>query len=274
MVQSHGFRCQGTTQDGDKTILDNSDKVGENCLTYMETIENVTTRCKIYNKMVQMLECKGVRDSVGCHWKDWVSQDDTRLARARDEAEQRGLTRAEVTFYCDNAVPTDAMMQETLTRIVGYVDRVLVYSTPYACVWKSYCDIMLHSLVVVDRTHDTAIIVYTYNELTHNISGQCVSNWRERERWCLANLTLNGNMPIDIIDVCEVSRIGKGDTLLHITGGRYFKTLSDGYDQFTTRLVGHNGVFSFRKGTEESNAILVQKAGLESIVTARRIWRT
>ncbi len=70
-------------------------KLAENCLTYMETIENVTTRCNIYNKMVQMLECKGVRDSVGCHWKDWVSQDDTRLARARDESDQRVLTRAE-----------------------------------------------------------------------------------------------------------------------------------------------------------------------------------
>ncbi len=119
------------------------------------------------------------------------------------------------------------MMQETLARIVGYVDRVLVYSTPYASVWKSYCDIMLHSLVVVDRIHDMAVVVYSYNELTQNISGQCISNWQERERWCLANLTLNGNIPIDIVDVYKVSRIGKGDTLLHITGGRYFKTRSE-----------------------------------------------
>ena len=48
--------------------------------------------------MVQMLECKGVRDSIGCHWKDRVSQDDTRLAHARDEARQRGLTRGEVNI--------------------------------------------------------------------------------------------------------------------------------------------------------------------------------
>ena len=65
---------------------------------YMETIYGMSTRSKIYNKMVQMLECKGVCDTIGCHWKDWVSQEDTRLACARDEANQRGLTRAEVTF--------------------------------------------------------------------------------------------------------------------------------------------------------------------------------
>ena len=45
----------------------------------------MSTRSKIYNKMVQMLECKGVHDTIGCHWKDLVSQEDTRLAQARDE---------------------------------------------------------------------------------------------------------------------------------------------------------------------------------------------
>ena len=118
MVTNHDFRCQGAVEDATKTILDNSDKVGQNCLTYMETINGMSTRSKIYNKMVQMLECKGVLDSIGCHWKDWVSQDDTRLARTRDEARQRGLTRAEVTFYCQNDIPSDEIMEATLKRIV------------------------------------------------------------------------------------------------------------------------------------------------------------
>ena len=33
------------------------------------------------------------------------TQEDTRLACARDEANQRGLTRKEVTFYCKNEIP-------------------------------------------------------------------------------------------------------------------------------------------------------------------------
>ena len=33
---------------------------GQNSLTYKETINGMSTRSKIYNKMVQMLECKGV----------------------------------------------------------------------------------------------------------------------------------------------------------------------------------------------------------------------
>ena len=35
----------------------------------METVESVATRCKSY-KLVQMLESKSVRETVGQHWKD------------------------------------------------------------------------------------------------------------------------------------------------------------------------------------------------------------
>ena len=153
LVTDHDFRCQGAVEDATKTILDNSDKVGQNCLTYIETINDMSTRSKIYNKTVQMLECKRVRDTIGCHWKDWVSQQDTRLARARDEARQRDLTSAEVTFYCKNdLIPSDEIMEATVRYIVQYVVTSLVYRTQYAFVWSTYCDSLVHSLVVVDRT--------------------------------------------------------------------------------------------------------------------------
>ena len=146
LTTNEGFRMQGCTTDADRTILDNSDQVGNNCLTYMETVHGVTTRCKIYNKMVQMLERKSVRETVGQHWKDWVCQKNTRLAKARDLARDRGLTRAEVAFYCNCAdnVPCDILMEDTLLRITRYVSPSLVYSTPFADTWRAYCDAMLH----------------------------------------------------------------------------------------------------------------------------------
>ena len=67
MVTNHDFRCQAAVEDTTKTILDNSDKVGQNCLPL---INIKSTRSKIYNKMVQMLECKGVPYTIGCHGKD------------------------------------------------------------------------------------------------------------------------------------------------------------------------------------------------------------
>ena len=127
----------------------------------------------------------------------------------------------------------------------------------------AFCDSLVHSLVVVDRTPDVALIVYSYNELTQNISGQCISKWSEREMWSLANLTLNGNLPIDLIEILHISKTGKGNDRLQLSGARYFKVLPDGKNNFTTRLVGHNGVFTSFNGTENSNEDLVKKAGLQ-----------
>ena len=39
---------------------------------------------------------------------------DTRLPCARDEANQRGLTRTGVTFYCKNKILSDKIMEATL----------------------------------------------------------------------------------------------------------------------------------------------------------------
>ena len=93
---------------------------------------------------------------------------------------------------------------------------------------------LLNSLVVVDRTQDAALIVYSYNELTQNISGQYISKWAEREMWWLANLTLNGNLPIDFIEILRISKTGKGNDRLQLSGVRYFKVMLDGSNTFTT----------------------------------------
>ena len=115
----------------------------------------------------------------------------------------------------------------------------------------------------MDRTRDVALIVYSYNELTQNISGQCISKWSEREIWSLANLTLNGNLPIDLIEILHISKTGKENDRLQLSGARYFKVMPAGKNNFTTRLVSHNGVFTSFNGTENSNEDLVKKAGLQ-----------
>ena len=136
LITKKGFRIQGSTKDGDRTILEHhADQVGNNCLTYMETVDGLITRSKIFNKMVQMQESKSVRETVGQHWKDWVCQKDTRLANARDLAKDRGLTQAEVTFYCKDRVPSDNLMEDTLLRITEYVSPTLVlYSTQFSVI--------------------------------------------------------------------------------------------------------------------------------------------
>ena len=259
------FREQGSfkiVEEYPRTIVDNDKEVGKNCLTWMENIDGIKTRQKIYNKMVQMLETKSVRSKVGSHWKDWVCQSETRLADARDKAKDRGLTRVEVTFYTQNEIPDDGFIDRVLHRIIKYIPKDLVYSTSYATTWKLYCDSFKHSLVCVDRSKDIGIIVCSYNEETGNISGHVIENWSQREKWCLDNLTLNGILPLDIIEVVEVSKVfenKKKDVVLEIVGNRYYKINKDKSTRFTTRLVSQGGVYSCHTGKD--NDKLLEKAG-------------
>ena len=268
LVTKLGFSVQGQKCNTLQTIVDNDASVGRNCLTYMETTGDIFTRKKVYNKMVQMLECKSVRNSVGCHWKDWVCQQGTRLADARDKTKYRGLTRAEVTFYIDGSIPTDLFIEESLQSIVARIPTMLIYSTPFAKVWSSYCASFQHSLVCVDRSKDIGLIVYSYNEITQNISGESYEKWSEREKWCLDKLTLNGNLPLDIIDINVTtdtysSKRGKvrKDSLIEIAGSRYFKIHPDSSTTFQTRLVSNKGVYCHNKDSSYNNCRLLENAG-------------
>lgn len=42
LTTKKGVRIQGCVKDADRTILDNTDQVGNNCLTYMETVGGLT----------------------------------------------------------------------------------------------------------------------------------------------------------------------------------------------------------------------------------------
>ena len=266
LMENRGFRQAGSHNEADRTIVDNDHHVGRNCLTYMETTQGVTTRCKIYNKMVQMLECKGVRESIGQHWKDWVSQEGTRLAKARDAADSRGLTRAEVTFFCQNRIPNDEFMEETLLSVTNYIDKNLVYTTPYHLTWKVYCECLRHTLVAIHRQADLALLVLSYNDVTKDVSGHLISKWSEKEMWSLVNLTLNGNLPIDVVEVNDsaftYSKSRGRNKVLEVKGMRYFKYKEDGGSKFNTRLIAKNGVYGRREGSHEDNASLLVKAGL------------
>ena len=258
LVKHKGFRLQGEEDfTASRTIVDNDCMVGRNCLTFMEEIDGLVVRQKIYNKMIQSLECQSVRSSVGAHWKDWVCQTDSRLAAARDKACKRGLTRAEATFYVSGVdIPDDELIEGVLNCIVKYVPIELVYSTPYAATWGAYCDSMQHSLVCIDRKENLGLIINTYNELTTNISGHLHEKWSEKEKWCLEKLTLNGNLPLDVIEISVLNRslstaidskknkIRRCNETLELTGTRFFKINPDCTTKFETRLVSRKGCFS------------------------------
>ena len=269
LVKECDFRVQGNENTlSPRTILDNDRFVGRNCLTYMEEVGGFVTRQKIYNKLVQMLESQSVRSSIGCHWRDWVVQQGTRLSAARDKATQRGLTRAEVTVYIDEsgAIPSELLIEETLLKIIEYVPNDLVYSTPFSKTWEVYCNSFIHSLICIDRKEDIGLLVYSLNQVTGKLSGQLINEFEKKWQWVLENLTLNGNIPVDVIDITTLSRTlsedKKKDCIIEVSGSRYFKNSPNKSSSFKTRLVSHKGVYSYTASlTAEEAMKMIKNAG-------------
>jgi hypothetical protein len=238
--EEEGRFCLQDSEDTDAecTILLNSHKVGYNCLTWIETVGGLKLRYKIYNKFVQMLESEAVRKNIGNHWQTWVEQFNTTLAEARDDGTNRGLTRTEVTFYCQNRIPSDDFIDEKIRSVAGSVPNEIVFSTPYHLAWKAYCETFSHSLVIVDKVspHQRGLVVYSVNEVTGKVSGKLVEFWDKRGDYSLANITLSENLPLDIITIENTDKDTNEQHRYKVTGTRYIKENTDGVP-FKTRLV-------------------------------------
>ena len=224
---------------------------------------------KIYNKMVQMLEQKSVREAIGQHWRDWmVAHDTRRLSRARNESSQRGLTRSEVTFYfeMDDPVPSDRFISEVLAQLIAIIPDHLVYSTPHNATWRAYCETMQHSLVIVDHLFDRAVVVFTTNEITKKVSGCYVEEWNDQRGIALGHLTLNGTLPIDVIEVVPdkeyVGDRGNVDknSKVRLVGKRLFKYTNEGDAEFYTQLISRRIVG--RTAQKRQVAVSIEASGL------------
>lgn len=274
MIKTNNFRMQGSDEAvlWRKTIVENDRFVGRNCLTYMdESPEGCSVRCKLYNKMVQMLESKSVASTLGNNWRKWVDQSmkdektgdrtDTRLVTAKDKAIDRGLTRAEVTFNCREDIPSDRDIDTVLHQITKFVPNFLVYSTPFSATWIAYCDVFVHSLVVVERGSEVerALVVHSYNEITEKTSGMEIENWDKE--WCLANLTLSSHLPLDIIEV-NLKEVDEetGKQTHCVTMSRFMKQHTKGQD-FKTRLVLPGYMYTTSKHSKEMCDKLLEKSG-------------
>ena len=266
LVFNHAFREQASPRDMDDyaTIISNDYTVGKNCLTVIGNTDGFSTRQRLYNKMVQILESEAVRKDVGCLWKEWVCENQTPLAAARDMSRARGLTRVRTSIELNqtNQYPREEVIEEVLEKVTKIIPKSLIYSTPFTEIWKTYCSALTHSLICVDKANDIALLVYSVNEYTRKISGHSIKNWSANRDWCLHKLTLN--LPIDIIEVKQSKKVAvlckrelkfKKDLELEITGHRFVK------DTSTTRLISSRGLFGYNKASD--NYRLLKNAGFE-----------
>lgn len=194
-----GFRLQGEEgyDEDDATILDNSNSVGDNCLTFMDKNEYGTTiRSKIYNKFVQEIESDSVRDNFGHHIHGWCTESGFQKDTVK-KALQNGIIRIETTFY-SKYVPTQEEMQSSFKLWRRILKPNVCYSTPISKQWEVVTERISRNLVI--KTDKTIAVCHWINSLTGKVGGVIKETKNLADfHWMVAELTFQ--KPIDIIFV-------------------------------------------------------------------------
>ena len=99
LLINRDFRMQVSHDLATHTILDNDFKISRNCLTFIKHTNIGDIRYKFCNKFVQSLESPSVRDLVGSHLGDYISNPNDKLKEAIMLAKDTGILRLEITFY-------------------------------------------------------------------------------------------------------------------------------------------------------------------------------
>ena len=248
-------------------IKSNSD--AHTCLQYWN---GTNQRCKMYLKMPEILQSKSIRSAVGNRWLSWVVKNN-RLGKARDASVNRGLTRIEVSYYIDAILPS------LISGVTQHLRSELVYSTPHSAMWNAYCDCFKHTLIISDPQFGAntnhikdsksfppgrALLVYSFNRKTKDISGKFIEKWNSISRHVIQRQTLSSNLPVDIIEVCnyrKVSSLEKPHTHIqvHITRNKYLKL-----EDAPLYLTKDHIPFNVKSYNEEENRILLTQAGMIS----------
>ena len=124
------FRMQNGANSGltKYTILDNTDSVGRNVLTYIYEDEETGNlhRVKFYNKIVSNFEAEEVRSSIGGHLADYVFSSNERLRKlfTTKDVQERGGTRLEVSVYGKHACISPDIGSTILQRTLDMVFSV------------------------------------------------------------------------------------------------------------------------------------------------------
>src|SRR5438552_6012179 len=194
----------------------------------------------------------------------------------RDTTRDRGLTRIEVTCYTDgNKLDYDVgTMSAHIADVSKLLSTELIYSTPHSAMWNAYCDCFKHTLIVVNGQAGAAaehvsdkkkimpgrvLVVYSFNNITKDLSGRFVDTWNEISKHAIDHHTLSATLPIKIIEVCKLQKAYSNQhngVEVHIISNTYQKS----HDK-PLSLTASYTIFNRKSYTPSDSNYLLTKAG-------------
>ena len=178
LLNNRDFRMQESFDLATHTILDNDFKISKNCLTFIKHTNNGDIRYKFYNKFVQSLESPSVKDLVGSHIGDYISNPNDNLKKAIMLAKDTGLLRLEITFYRHNT--NEKLSKEFILDHMNYLKELLpselIYHNPINNQFILVCNNIVHIICIYNSQFNTALMILFQNSLTGKSNGFFLKN--------------------------------------------------------------------------------------------------
>ena len=178
LLNNRDFRMQESFDLATHTILDNDFKISKNCLTFIKHTNNGDIRYKFYNKFVQSLESPSVKDLVGSHIGDYISNPNDNLKKAIMLAKDTGLLRLEITFYRHST--KEKLTKNFIHTHMNYLKELppneLIYHNPINNQFNLVCNNIVHNICIYNSQFNTALISLFHNSLTGKANGFFLKN--------------------------------------------------------------------------------------------------
>ena len=178
LLINRDFRMQESYVLATHTILDNDFKIYRNCLTFNKHTNNGDIRYKLYNKFVQSLESPSVRDLVGSHLGDYISNPKDKLKEAIMSAKDTGILRLEITFYRHST--KEKLTKEFILTHMNYLKELLpnklIYHNSITNQFNLVCNNIVHNICIYNSKFNTALIGLFQNSLTGKSNGFFLKN--------------------------------------------------------------------------------------------------
>ena len=160
------------------TILDNDFKISRNCIIFIKHTNNSDIRYRFYNNIVQSLESPSVKDLVGSHVGDYISNPIDKLKKTIMLAKDTGILRLKKTFYRHSS--KEKLTKEFILTHMNYLKDLLlielIYHNPINNQFNLVCISIVHNICIYNSKFNTALISLFQNSLTGKSNGFFLKN--------------------------------------------------------------------------------------------------
>ena len=216
LIDEHEFKIQNNGEYGYRagTILDNTDSVGNNVLSYIWRKDGIVFRTKLYNKIVSKLEAGEVRNKLGGHIADYAKSSNTHLKKvfSHPDVKTRGCTRVEITAYGTTLFSKENGTDLILESLANVSEKQLFVIQPAIKQWENLAENIDRCFVLGDIPQKKIYIGWCANTKTKRIAGiylDCkngnLEKWDKIVRWAIGDFGFK-NCPIFFTNILSTDK--------------------------------------------------------------------